>query len=113
MEKLLVYPERMLANLRMTRGLIYSQFVLLKLIEKGLSRERAYAVVQRNAMRSWHEGLDFKELLLADDEVTAHIDKDELDQVFREENFLRNVDVIFERVFGGEDYLTAKDSFSE
>ena len=86
-EKLLVYPDRMLANLRMTRGLIYSQFVLLKLIEKGLTRERAYLVVQRNAMRSWHEGLDFKELLLADDEVTAHLDKVDLDEVFREDIF--------------------------
>lgn len=113
MEKLLVYPERMLANLRMTRGLIYSQFVLLKLVEKGISRESAYAVVQRNAMRSWHEGLDFKSLLLEDEEVTAHLDKPDLDVVFREENFLKNVDTIFERVFGDEDYLTAKDSFSE
>jgi len=112
-EKLLVYPDRMLANLRMTRGLIYSQFVLLKLIEKGITRERAYLIVQRNAMRSWHEGLDFKELLLADDEVTAHLDKKGLDEVFREDNFLRNVDSIFERVFGDEEYLTSKDSFSE
>lgn len=104
-EKLLVYPDRMLANLRMTRGLIYSQFVLLKLIEKGLSREKAYAVVQRNAMRSWQEGLDFKELLLADGEVTVNLKKEDLDSVFREENFLRNVDAIFERVFGGEDIL--------
>lgn len=101
-DKLLVYPDRMLANLRMTRGLIYSQFVLLKLIEKGLSRESAYAVVQRNAMRSWHEGLDFRELLLSDGEVTAHLKKADLDGVFREENFLRNIDAIFERVFGGK-----------
>ena len=66
-------------------------------------------VVQRNAMRSWHEGLDFKELLLADEEVTAHLEKEDLDSVFREENFLRNVDAIFERVFGDKDFLRPKE----
>ena len=98
-ENLLVYPERMLANLRMTRGLIYSQFVLLKLIEKGFSRERAYAVVQRNAMKSWQEGLDFMGLLLGDEEVMSQLTREDLDAVFREENFLKHVDRIFARVF--------------
>ena len=98
-ENLLVYPERMLANLRMTRGLIYSQFVLLKLIEKGFSREKAYAVVQRNAMKSWQEGLDFMGLLLGDEEVMSQLTREDLDAVFREENFLKHVDRIFARVF--------------
>jgi adenylosuccinate lyase len=98
-KNLLVYPERMLANLRMTRGLIYSQFVLLKLIEKGFSRERAYAVVQRNAMKSWQEGIDFMGLLLGDEEVMSQLTREDLDAVFREENFLKHVDRIFERVF--------------
>lgn len=96
---LLVYPERMLENLRLTRGLIYSQFVLLKLIEKGMTREQAYAVVQRSAMKSWHEGLDFRGLLLEDGEVAALLGPADLDAVFREENFLKNVDLIFNRVF--------------
>jgi len=98
-ENLLVYPERMLANLRMTRGLIYSQFVLLKLIEKGFSREKAYAVVQRNAMKSWQEGLDFMGLLLGDEEVMSQLTREDLEAVFREENFLKHVDRIFARVF--------------
>ncbi len=99
MSNLLVYPERMLANLNLTRGLIFSQMVLLKLIEQGVTREKAYAVVQRNAMRSWQEGLEFRQLLLGDAEVTAHLKPHDLDAIFRTENFLRQVDRIFERVF--------------
>lgn len=99
-EKLLVYPERMLANLQMTRGVIFSQLVLLKLVEKGMSREEAYAVVQRNAMTAWEANHDFQELLLADGEVMSCLKPEELTSLFRYENFVKHVDFIFARVFG-------------
>jgi len=100
MERLVVYPERMLANIALTRGLIFSQMVLLKLIERGMSREKAYAVVQRSAMDSWTKDLDFRELLEADGEVMSFLKTADLDAVFRVENFLRQIDFIYERVFG-------------
>ncbi|MBN2438600.1 MAG: adenylosuccinate lyase [Deltaproteobacteria bacterium] len=96
---LVVYPERMLANIRITKGVIFSQMVLLKLIEKGISREAAYAIVQRNAMRSWQEELEFQDLLLQDDEVMARLNADDLAGVFQMGNFLKQVDFIFKRVF--------------
>jgi adenylosuccinate lyase len=99
-ENLVVYPERMLANLNMTKGVIFSQMVLLKLIEKGITRENAYAIVQRNAMKSWENGIEFKELLLQDDDLKAHLSKTDLEDAFRVENFLKHVDLIFRRVFG-------------
>ncbi len=98
--QLVIYPERMLTNLQMTKGVIFSQMVLLKLIEQGISREGAYAIVQRNAMRSWQEGAEFRELLLKDDEVVAKLKPDELSAAFKVENFLTHVDFIFKRVFG-------------
>jgi adenylosuccinate lyase len=98
--KLVVYPEQMLANLQMTKGVIFSQMVLLKLIEKGISREGAYTIVQRNAMRAWQEGIQFRELLLHDKEVNSHLRPDELAAVFNVKNFLKHVDFIFDRVFG-------------
>ncbi len=100
--QLVIYPERMFANLQMTKGVIFSQMVLLKLIEQGISREGAYAIVQRNAMRSWQEGIEFRELLLKDEEVIAKLKPDELATAFKVENFLTHVDFIFKRVFGEE-----------
>jgi adenylosuccinate lyase len=99
-DKLIVYPDRMLANLDMTKGAIFSQMVLLKLIEKGMSRENAYIVVQRNAMKSWQEDIDFKKLLLEDSEVMACLNQNDIDAIFRIENFLKHTDFIFKRVFG-------------
>ena len=98
--QLVIYPERMFANLQMTKGVIFSQMVLLKLIEQGISREGAYAIVQRNAMRSWEEGIEFRELLLQDEEVIAMLKPEELATAFKVENFLTHVDFIFKRVFG-------------
>ena len=98
--QLVIYPERMLSNLQMTKGVIFSQMVLLKLIEQGISREGAYAIVQRNAMRSWQEGIEFRELLLKDAEVVAKLKPEELAAAFKVENFLTHVDFIFKRVFG-------------
>jgi adenylosuccinate lyase len=100
MAKLVVYPDRMLANLNMTHGVIFSQLVLLKLIEKGMSREDAYAVVQKHAMRSWEKGTPFRQLLMKDRGVMATMNRRELDAVFKVENFLRHIDFIFKRVFG-------------
>jgi len=98
-ERLIVYPERMLSNLQMTHGVIFSQMVLLRLIDKGITREKSYELVQRNAMRSWQEGVSFQELLLRDGEVNRALSEAELQEVFRMENFLKNVEVIFQRVF--------------
>lgn len=99
-DQLVVYPERMLANIAMTKGVIFSQTVLLKLIEKGITREGAYAIVQQNAMRSWQEGLEFKDLLLRDPEVSSRIKPEDLDDAFQIDNFLKKLDFIFNRVFG-------------
>jgi len=101
-ERLVVYPEQMLANLNMTHGVIFSQMVLLRLIDKGISRENGYAIVQRNAMKAWQEGISFQQLLLEDQEVRACLSEDELRDVFKIENFLKNVDGIFKRVFAEE-----------
>ena len=102
MENLMVYPDRMLENLNLTRGLIFSQMVLLKLIDKGESRERAYGMVQRNAMRSWENGLEFRELLMSDQEIMSRLNNEDLESIFRTGNFLKQVDFIFNRVFKTE-----------
>jgi adenylosuccinate lyase len=99
-EKLVVYPERMRRNLEATRGLYNSQRVLLALTEAGLPRQRAYELVQRNAMRAWTEERPLLELLEADPEVTAVLPRDGLARLFDLDHHLRHVDVIFRRVFG-------------
>jgi adenylosuccinate lyase len=101
-EKLVVYPERMKANLDRLGGLIHSQRVLLALTDKGMSRERAYEVVQRNAMRAWREGGDFLALLKADPDVAACLNASELEALFELAYHLKNVDRLFGRVFGVE-----------
>ncbi len=100
MDKLVVYPERMRANLNMTHGVIFSQMVLLSLIEKGTTREDAYAIVQKNAMKSWHEGIEFKVLLAQDEIVQKYLNEKDLAGIFNVNNFLKNLDFIFNRVFG-------------
>lgn len=99
-EKLVVDRDRMLANLSMTKGIIFSQMVLLKLIERGMSRENAYRVVQADAMRSWNEGTDFQRLLLEDKEVMTCINAADIEDAFKIDNFLKHIDFIFRRVFG-------------
>src|SRR3989304_3025668 len=101
-EKLVVYPDMMLKNLEMTKGLIFSQMVLLRLVEKGVSREGAYAIVQRNAMKSWELDRDFKKLLFEDGEVMSYLEPQELESLFKNENFIKHVDFIFDRIFGDE-----------
>ena len=98
-EGLVVYPENMLANLVKTKGLIFSQRVLLELMHKGLPRMKAYDLVQRAAMKSWKQNLDFKEVLSQDKEVLRCLSKKELDNIFNLDYYLRNVNKIFSRVF--------------
>jgi adenylosuccinate lyase len=98
-DQLIVYPEQMIFNLNMTHGVIFSQLVLLKLIDRGMTREGAYAVVQKNAMASWEKHLEFKVLLKKDEQVMTFLKEEEIDDVFRVEHFLKHVDFIFQRVF--------------
>ncbi len=99
-EKLVVYPERMLDNMNSLNGLIFSQRVLLALTQAGASREEAYSLVQRNAMPAWRgEGL-FLDNLQADKDVTAHLSAADLESLFDLTYHTKNVDVIFKRVFG-------------
>jgi adenylosuccinate lyase len=99
-EGLRVYPERMLENLELTRGLVFSQPVLLRLIARGMERQAAYVVVQRNAMRVWDEGRDFKSLLAEDPEVKKLLTPSELEAAFDLKHELRHADAIFDRAVG-------------
>ena len=100
LDGLLVYPERMQRNMALTHGLVFSQAVLLALTSAGMTRDSAYLVVQRNAMRSWADEGDFRALLQADSEVTEVLAPDALDACFDATRYLQSVDAIFERVFG-------------
>lgn len=101
MKNLVLYPDNMIANLNLTKGVIFSQMVLLKLVEKGTSREDAYTVVQKNAMKSWEEGIEFKELILKDEWMMTYLARDDVESIFQSSNFLKQIDHIFTRVFGG------------
>ncbi len=98
MKGLKVYPENMRRNIELTRGLVFSQRVLIALINKGLTREEAYKVVQDNAMEAWEEKKDFLSLLEADRRVTARLSKEELNSLFDYGYYLKHVDEVFERL---------------
>jgi len=98
-ENLNVYPENMKKNLMTTRGLIFSQKVMLKLASKGLSREESYRIVQGISMQVWQGESDFKELLLKDTEVSKYLSNKEIDDCFDYRNYLQHIDFIFKRVF--------------
>ena len=98
MRGLQVYPQRMKRNIDLTKGLVFSQRVMLTLIDKGLSRQKAYEMVQRNAMKAWEKNRDFLKLLKADTEVTAILPPEELEPLFNEQYYLRYIDDIFKRV---------------
>jgi adenylosuccinate lyase len=100
MDKLLVYPDNMMNNLNRFRGLVHSQRVLLALTQAGVSREDAYRLVQRNAMKVWEQGKDFLEELLGDEEVTAALPEAEIREKFDLGYHTKHVDTIFRRVFG-------------
>jgi adenylosuccinate lyase len=95
---LLVYPQRMQENLELTQGLVFSQRVLLALIETGLSRQEAYGIVQRNSMRAWKERAPFRLLLEADSDVTTRLDASALDAIFDYSVYTRHVDDSFRRL---------------
>ncbi|MFP3910915.1 MAG: adenylosuccinate lyase [Desulfobacteraceae bacterium] len=96
---LVVHPDQMMKNLQQTKGLIFSQQVLIKLAEKGLERQKAYVMVQRNALKVWDTGKEFKTLLMEDDEVSRHLDRNEIEAIFDLKYHLKHVDDVFQRVF--------------
>ena len=98
MRRLQVYPHRMKKNLELTRGLVFSQRVMLGLIDKGLSRQQAYEIVQRNAMKAWKGNKSFLTLIKADTEVTKNLSLEELVKLFDYQYYLRHVDDIFQRL---------------
>ena len=98
-KNLLVYPEKMEANLNLTKGIFFSQKILLELTQRGLSRETAYQLVQKNALQAWNQQIDFKDMLLRDPEITQVLKKEEIAEFCNSSFFLKNVDTIFARVF--------------
>ncbi|HMM80749.1 MAG TPA: adenylosuccinate lyase [Pyrinomonadaceae bacterium] len=99
LDTLVVYPENMLRNLELTGGLVFSGQLLLALTQKGVSREDAYVLAQRNAMKVWDEGGTFKDRVENDTDITSHLSPDEIGRVFDVKYYLRNVEKVFERVF--------------
>ena len=99
LDTLVVYPENMLKNIELTRGLTFSGQLMLALTQKGVSREDAYVYTQRNAMKVWDEGGDYKELVMNDADVTSKLSPEEIARVFDLKHYLRNVEKVFERVF--------------
>ncbi|MDQ1637591.1 MAG: adenylosuccinate lyase [Pyrinomonadaceae bacterium] len=97
---LIVHSERMLENIQATRGLVFSGQLLLALTQKGVARETAYEWVQRNAMKVWDENKNFRELLSSDADISGQLSAGEIEGVFNLDTYLRNIDTIFERVFG-------------
>ena len=101
LDTLIVYPDRMKANLESTNGLVFSGQLLLDLVEHGVSREEAYRVVQNQAMRAWQQDLNFRDLILKDKTITRRVPRAEIERAFDLPRQLRNVDKIFARVFPG------------
>ena len=99
MDGLIVYPDNMMRNLEKTGGLIYSQSILLALVRKGITREEAYKLVQKNAMQSWEKGKDFLMLLKKDKEISKLLSVTEIDKAFKLKTQYKNIDRIFKRVF--------------
>ena len=99
LDTMFVYPERMKINLESTGGLVFSGQLLLDLVEHGVSREDAYRMVQRHARHAWKEGLNFRELVLKDKEITKRVPREQIERAFDLKRQLRNIDKIFARVF--------------
>ncbi len=99
LDNLVVYPENMLKNLNLTRGLVFSGQLLLALTQKGVSREDAYIFTQRNAMKVWDEGGDYRDLVMKDADISSKLSTEEIARVFDVRHYLRNVEKVFERVF--------------
>jgi len=97
-DKLRVYPKTMLRNLEKTKGLMFSQRLLIALVEKGLTREQAYYIVQKNALKVWEKDTDFKNLILSDKSANNVLSKSEIEKCFDLKYVLRNIDIIFKRI---------------
>ena len=97
MEELVVNEDNMKLNLEKTLGLTFSQRLMLALVEKGLRREDAYELAQKNAMTAWEEKKDYRKLVAADQEIKKHLDDKELDRIFDWQAYLKNIDKIFKR----------------
>jgi len=97
-----VLPKNMLRNIQANHGLVFSQMVLLALTRKGMVRDEAYELVQRNSLKAWNEGRDFKALVLADPDIRARLTAEEIEASFDIKPYLRKIDYIFERVLGHE-----------
>lgn len=102
LDKLDVFPETMLNNMNRTYGLIYSQRVMLKLIDSGMTREQAYDLVQPLTAKSWNEQIQFRDLVDGNEKITGQLSKSEIDDAFDYHYHIRNVDEILNRVFGAE-----------
>jgi adenylosuccinate lyase len=102
-DRLVVYPDRMRANVDRSGGLFFSQRVLLALTDSGVDRDEAYRLTQRNAMAVWNDGGTFKDRLAGDSEVMAHLHPDQLEEIFDLNYYLKHVDTIFSQVFGAGD----------
>ena len=100
MENLIVYPENMEKNLYKLNGVIFSQNVLLKLTQKGMSREESYKIVQKNALKAIDDDVSFKDLLLNDKETMNVLSPKELDQIFNISRYFKHVDTVYKRIFG-------------
>ena len=100
MENLIVYPENMKKNLYKLNGVIFSQNVLLKLTQKGISREESYKIVQKNALQAIDDDVSFKDLLLNDKETMYVLSPKELDQIFDISRYFKHVDIVYKRIFG-------------
>jgi adenylosuccinate lyase len=102
-ENLTVFPDKMRENLELTHGIIYSQRILLELAKKGEQRKEAYEIVQKLAMESWHNGTSFEELLINDRSILSFMGLEELKSCFDPKYYVRHIDLIFKRVFEGQD----------
>jgi adenylosuccinate lyase len=111
-DTMFVYPERMLANLESTGGLVFSGQLLLDLVEHGVSREDAYRMVQGHAMHAWKEGLNFRDLVLKDKAITGRVPRKQIEMAFDLKRQLRNIDKIFARVFQDGGKRVSKSSAS-
>jgi adenylosuccinate lyase len=98
LDHLVVYPENMLSNLKLTHGLIFSQPILLALTKKGMMREDAYRLVQKNAMQAWKSKQEFKDLIETEPEITAILSQEEIDELFDLTGSTKHVDTIFKRI---------------
>jgi adenylosuccinate lyase len=97
-----VHPARMERNIHLTKGLIFSQRVMLALTKKDISREQAYQLVQKNSLRAWNENLDFKDLVLQDPEILKVLSEGDITDCFTLDPYLEKIDYIFDKVFADE-----------